>query len=290
MATMHQRTLTRTQQQQQGDALTSAQLSAYRQTGTPMSDTEATAYLLSQLSTQQLRDLHSKHVAARGPAPKPQQRQAAQASAFMAPCGGYADTGSDMLDSNFANLRDLPEPLRATSALQADAIARTDGELTEFVGAVLRSRWTKAAAAMLAISVALLLTACGGGDDHDDHFEPALTMPQGVVMVGDPVPGATVTPTATASTGRIALVHHIGPAGTGPAAADKTRADCEAARAKSVTCVVVRAVDDGMGAEIGKWLLADEMGLVLCDLTASTDMDANLIRCATAAAGLRTIL
>jgi hypothetical protein len=250
-----------------------------------MSDQEATAHLLAQLSLQQLRDLHAGHIASHPAAATP----ARKCSAFAAPSCGYADTGADMLDSNFANLRDLPSA--SLDQIQRKAQITTDAELIERLGAVLRSRWTKAAALGLACTVTLLLlTGCGGGDDHDDRFEPALAMPQGVVMVGDPVPGATVPATAAAADSRIALVHHIGRTGTGPAAADKTRSDCEAARAKNITCVVVRAVDDGMGAEIGKWMLAEEMGLVLCDLTASPDIDKNLIRCATAAAGSRAIL
>lgn len=130
------------------DTLTPAQLSAYRMTGTPMSDTEATAYLLSQLSTPQLRALHAHHFP---------------------------------LDSNSATLRDMPEQQIAAleqeiAALEhrAEARARTDAELGEFVRAVLRSGWTKAAAAALAITVTILmLTGCTSPADSQDNAAPA---------------------------------------------------------------------------------------------------------------------
>lgn len=150
--------------------LTAVQKLAYRQTGVPMSDQDATSHLLAQLSLQQLRDLHASHTAGNTTAAS---TAATRSSAFAAPSCGYADTGADALDSNFASLRDLPPT--SIDQIQREAQIATDAELLDYIGTVLRNRWTKAAALLLACAVTLLvMTDCSGDHREEGSFSPAL--------------------------------------------------------------------------------------------------------------------
>lgn len=159
--------------------LTRAQVAAYRQTGIPMSEEKAVAHLISQLGLEQLRSLNAKCADIKASAAIEKAKAASAASPFAAACGGYADTGADTLDSNFANLRDLPEPLRSTSALQADAIARTDAELSAFVGSILRSPWTKLVAGLLAVAATAVVIGCSGSDEPlAAEHTPAIYQPR----------------------------------------------------------------------------------------------------------------
>ncbi|MEY4906706.1 MAG: hypothetical protein RL260_424 [Pseudomonadota bacterium] len=153
-------------------ALTNSQVAAYLQTGLQMTDVEAHQHLLQQLSLEQLRDLHAltAQTAARGVIAKAKS-DATQKSVFAGVCGGYADTGADMLESNFSTLSELPTPTRLQ--VEDEARLQTDAELAAFIGAVLRSPWTNAAICTLAVAALFALTGCGGSDQPAD-LEPAI--------------------------------------------------------------------------------------------------------------------
>jgi hypothetical protein len=145
--------------------LTPLQIQAYLHTGIRMTQQEAHTHLLKHLSLQQLRDLHATT------APKTPTN-----SAFAGACGGYADTGADMLDSNFAALRDLPPT--NVDQIASEARMQADAELAAYTSAVLRSPWTKAALCALAIACGFALTGCGGRDTDQDELAPAIYQPR----------------------------------------------------------------------------------------------------------------
>jgi hypothetical protein len=152
--------------------LTPLQIQAYLQTGICMTQQQAHQHLLQQLTLQQLRDLHASTAkAAASTAIRKAQATAGTASAFAGVCGGYADTGADMLDSNFAALRSLPPA--EVDQIASEARMQADAELAAYTSAVLRSPWTKAALCALAIAALFALTGCGGSDQPAD-LEPAI--------------------------------------------------------------------------------------------------------------------
>lgn len=171
MMTNHQRARMRAQHQA---PLTRAQITAYKQTGIPMSEEKAVAHLMSQLSLEQLRDLNAKCADIKASAVIKKAKATSAASPFAAACGGYADTGADFLSSNFAALQGLPST--SIDQIQSEAQIAADAELMDFISAMLRSPWTKAAAAVLAIAAMLLIYGCGGIDHSaaDDEIKPAL--------------------------------------------------------------------------------------------------------------------
>lgn len=145
--------------------LTPLQIQAYLHTGIRMTQQEAHTHLLKHLSLQQLRDLHATT------APK-----APTNSAFAGVCGGYADTGADMLDSNFASLRDLPPT--NLDQIASEARVQADAELAAYTSQVLRSPWTKAALFILAAAALFALAGCGGRDTAEEEPAPAIYQPR----------------------------------------------------------------------------------------------------------------
>jgi hypothetical protein len=143
--------------------LTPLQIQAYLHTGIRMTQQEAHTHLL-----QQLRDLNATT------APK-----APTNSAFAAACGGYADTGADMLDSNFASLRDLPPT--NLDQIASEARMQADAELAAYTSQVLRSPWTKAALFILAAAALFAFAGCGGRDTAEEELVPAIYQPRAKV-------------------------------------------------------------------------------------------------------------
>lgn len=148
--------------------LTPLQIQAYLHTGIRMTQQEAHTHLLKHLSLQQLRDLHATTA--------PTAPKAPTNSAFAGVCGGYADTGADMLDSNFAALRDLPtinvDQIASEARMQADA------DLAAYTSAVLRSPWTKAVLFVLFAATLFAFAGCGGRETAEEELAPAIYQPR----------------------------------------------------------------------------------------------------------------
>ena len=102
----------------------------------------------------------------------------------------------------------------------------------------------------------LVLGGCGGGGEETPPATPDSTpsttpFPHGP---STPSPGVLVSP-------------RPGPPGTGRHAADLSDADCRGLRSSNLrsVCVVQILPEDGEGAQIGKFLVAADLGAVLCE-------------------------
>ncbi len=148
-----------------------------------------------------------------------------------------------------------------------------------------RGFWRVAAVAALSACV-LTLAGCGGGGG--DEAEPAPMTPARsnqirAGLVGQPVGTLSPVSMSEAITQDVVISHRPGPPGTLAAAADAARMDCEGARKAGRPCVIVSTAIDGQGAQVGKWLAADSMRVIFCDLTRSTALELDTERCAAVA-------